>query len=145
MRPAIPRGVTTLALLRDARTTGVTIVAVDHLLQLGYAPIRADRASQPYADPVTRVYRLLSRADQEAAAQAASDVAIERRIDREARPLAWVYLQIAVAAEVAEATLDALEEALDEVATESAAEVHRLLEAATDRACSLWQDSGVWR
>ena len=64
-RPAVPRGMTTLVLLRDARATGETIAAVDHLLQLGYAPSRAERASQPYADPVTRAYRLLSRADHE--------------------------------------------------------------------------------
>jgi hypothetical protein len=135
---------TTLVLLRDARTTGVTLVAIDHLLQLGYAPERAARASQPYADPVTRAYRLLSLADQEAAAQAASDIAIERRLDREARPLAWTYLQIAVAAQVAQATLDTLpdvEEALGQEATDRAYEVHNLLETATDRARVRWQDS----
>jgi len=130
-----------MVLLRDARATGETTVAVDHLLQLGYPPDRAERASQPYADPVTRTYRLLSLVDQEAAAQAASDAAIERRLDREVRPLAWAYLQIAVAAEIAEATLDALEEALDKIAAERAAEVHHLLEAAADRARTRWQDS----
>jgi hypothetical protein len=152
--PAVPERMTTLALLRAARTTGETIVAVDHLLQLGYEPSRAERASQPYADPVTRAYRLLSRADQEAAAQAASDAAIERRLNRDERPLAWAYLQIVVAAEVADATRDALESRCacgstlhsgdidsqdEEVAR--AAEAHRQLDAAADRASTRWRDS----
>jgi len=139
----------TLVLLRDARATGNSVAAIDHLLQIGYELSRAERACRPYADPVTSAYCLLSRADQEAAAQAASDAAIERRLDREERPLAWAYLQIEVAAEVAEVTRDALElrqslDQLDQGGEEElarAAEMHRLLEAATDRARSLWRDS----
>jgi hypothetical protein len=42
---------TTQALLRDARATGETIAAIDHLLQLGYDRDRADRASRPYEPP----------------------------------------------------------------------------------------------
>jgi hypothetical protein len=150
---AVPQRMTTLALLRAARITGETIAAVDHLLQLGYAPSRAERAIQPYADPITQAYRLLSRADQEAAAQAASDAAIERRLNRDERPLAWAYLQIAVAAEIADATRDALEHdavsrllvqrslSHDEQEVARAAEAHRQLDAAADRASMRWRDS----
>ena len=38
----------TQALLRDARTTGETVAALDHVLQLGYPLERAQRACHPY-------------------------------------------------------------------------------------------------
>ena len=139
-------------LLREARSTGQMIAAVDALLQLGYDLARAKRACQPYAGAVESAYRLLSLADQEAAAQAASDAAIESGLDRDLCPLAWEYLQIAVAWQIADATRDALdlEEALDQQAPEApdadedlvrAEATLDLLDAATIRARRRWAAS----
>ena len=88
-------------LLREARSTGQSIAAVDALLQLGYDLARAERACLPYVGAVERAYRLLSLADQEAAAKAALDAAIGIEIDVCA--IVWEYLQIAVAWQIAEA------------------------------------------
>jgi hypothetical protein len=129
----------TQAILRDALSTSETVAAIDHVLQLGYSLERARRACQPYLDSVTSAYGLLSRDDQEATAQAAADAAIERRLDCDARPLAWTYLQIECARQIAEENVERASP--NEFALEAATATLELLEFATTRARARWENS----
>ena len=86
-------------LLSDARATGQDVAAIDALLQAGYDLERARRACQPLADIVDAALSRLPLALQEGCEQAAIDAAIERRLDREARPLAFRLLRAEVICE----------------------------------------------
>lgn len=142
---------TSLALLREARNTSVTVAAVDHLLQLGYGLARAQRACRPYLDSVESAYGLLSLGDQEAAAHAASDAAVERGFEyspgwsevRQERPLAWAYLQIECARQIAELNLERA--APNEFASAAAEATLELLEFAVERARARWMRSNEVR
>lgn len=129
----------TQALLRDARASGETVAAIDHLLQLGYELPRAQRACRPYCEPVPGAYGLLSGDDQEAAALAAVDASIERGLDWAERPLAWAYLQIECARQIAEVNVERATP--NEFAASAADAALELLTAATSRARARWENS----
>jgi len=86
-------------LLSDARATGQDVAAIDAVLQAGYDLERARRACQPLADIVDAALARLPLTLQEGCEQAAIDAAIERRLDREARPRAFRLLRAEVICE----------------------------------------------